>query len=318
MIPRKISKPIWIPVLIISLLTGLYFGSYGIIHRIIKSQLSTSQISENPEINSITILSMGDQYMTIDLQILLPPQLQQSISIQLKTTSIYINESLVGFLAIISPSYISFNHPLQHIELNFTFSDHSIFIHVLQEIINEADLLLRIETKLFLGGLGRIYPPFSLEFEKIIQTRPPQQTSSFFTMTLQNVMINTETGVFSFGLNVSIKNPLNNSIGITAFQGNLTFNDPDGTFLVVPKSHIPLIYLNFTWNDPPFSLPPNEIGSRLIEINATTSLETAFRLFDEYFLNGRMIINLEAAKMVLEIADYTWNFPFSLLGRNLV
>ncbi len=120
---------------------------------------------------------------------------------------------------------------------------------------------------------------------------------------------------------VTITNPMDFEINLTAFYGNLTYNDADGASFSIPipptnwnygpDTMIPITPLDFNWTSAPIELDPLGFKEETV-VYTGSDIEQAIRFNDEYFLKNQLYVDIIFGHLYIQIGDFEIDLLISI------
>ncbi|MHA1155525.1 MAG: DUF3712 domain-containing protein [Candidatus Heimdallarchaeota archaeon] len=119
---------------------------------------------------------------------------------------------------------------------------------------------------------------------------------------------------------VTITNPISFNINLTAFEGNLTYNDEDGAYLFIPlvgkwnytaETMIPITPLDLNWSAAPIELDPLGFKEETVSFS-DSNIEQAIRFNDEYFIKNQLYVDIINGHLYIQIGDFEIDLIISI------
>lgn len=318
----NLDKRVFIPVIIFIGIGAIYGGSFFGIQTYINSQLEKPSEDVSMELLDFQILSMGDAFIEvfIDAALTGPSESTPSFEIEIRNIQILKNGKI---LAEYTP------HPIFSINtgstrfsftLNITITDQQELFETVQLILDKENFNINFEAKVKVKGIATIYPPFSITKQFFINSTDLLESGSeetFYEVEFNSIYFDIPTLKCALNISITISNPVNFSINITHFKGEVDFDDLDGVggfpISISSKNDVFLLDFDYNWENDPFPLLANTTSSKDILFSENIpDVETSTRISDEYFVKDHLLIDITNGEIGFEIAGYPFTFPFSL------
>lgn len=114
---------------------------------------------------------------------------------------------------------------------------------------------------------------------------------------------------YTIGTTITIQNPMDLVINVTAFEGQLEYDDLDGASYSIPfvgswsyqaKNDIFLTDLDFNWSTTPLELPSHGNASDYYQFS-DSDIEQGIRLYDEYVMKNQLVVDIEQGILTIQI-----------------
>lgn len=275
---------------------SLYFG----INAYLDSQMENVSVT----IVDFKLTDMDGDSMDLELNLTISTEVEVSVDFHLASAELSYDGVTIGTIAITDNSFTSTTASYVNEEMIVTITNAAKFNEFLSAYINDASVQVA-----FSGDVVFDSPPVPLSDYEITKTvsleglngLPGMVTVEvdFITLTL------TPSAAIEVNTTVTITNPTEYSFDITAFEGDLKFDDDDGydtlPFNYPPKDGVVLDQLDIDWSSAPVELTPGSSTEKNQTLQDSTLNEVTVRVYDEYLLDNDLELYITDGVATIEL-----------------
>ncbi|MHA1342237.1 MAG: DUF3712 domain-containing protein [Promethearchaeota archaeon] len=182
---------------------------------------------------------------------------------------------------------------------------------LLSNYLNKIDSPLHLEGNISAKLEGMTEPlNFTTELD---QTLNGMSESLINSISLNFIVLSISPLQMSAYVNVLVNNPFAFDINITYLYTNVTFDDPDGCYIAFLANYPPRNEVFIDIVDKTYSTPIQIVASSnsiISETISTSNSEVIYRLYDEYYQDNDLLVDMRDGLMYVQIGDFSAEINF--------